>query len=68
MTQPTIPPIGATGIARTFEGEFRGRLVKHDPNDPRLPYRVRFTRKIDGSKVLWCPTFTPDPETTEAQP
>lgn len=65
MTQPNIPPIGATGTAKTFEGEFRGRLVKHDPADPLLPYRVRFTRKIDGSKVLWCTAFTPDPE---AQP
>lgn len=68
MSEPTIPPIGATGVASTFYGEFRGRLIKVDPADPYLPFRVRFNRKIDGSKVLWCPTFTPDPETTEAQP
>ena len=63
MPHPSTPPIGSTGTAKTFYGEFRGELIRHDPADQILPFRVRFFgRKVDGCKALWCSAFTPDLE------
>jgi hypothetical protein len=62
VPKATVPPIGAKGIASTFYGERPGTLIKYDPTDRVLPYRVQFNERVDGCRTLWCSSFTPDPE------